>query len=118
MLRYVLRVHKHHDEDWKDYLKRAANKVDTVCEDFGVEDWVMMQRRRKWRFAGKLARQNDGRFARQVLEYTPHLGYGRGAGRPRLRWADEIENFAGGSWLKIAEDEELWAAAEGLFTLA
>ena len=28
------------------------------------------------------------------------------------------ENFAGGSWLKIAEDEELWAAAEGLFTLA
>ena len=30
----------------------------------------------------------------------------------------EIENFAGGSWLKIAEDEELWAAAEGLFRLA
>ena len=28
------------------------------------------------------------------------------------------ENFAGGSWLKIAEDEELWAAAEGFFTLA
>ena len=75
-----------------------------------------MQRHRKWCFAGKLARQSDGRFARQVLEYIPNIGFGRGAGRPRLRWADEIENFAGGSWLKIAEDEELWAAAEGLFT--
>ena len=51
MLRYVFRVHRQKDENWVDFIRRAAHHVDSLAEDSGMEDWVRMHRRQKWRFA-------------------------------------------------------------------
>ena len=50
-----------------------------------------------------------------MLDWTPYFGHGRSRGRPRTRWSDQIENFAGGGWKTIAEDSVLWDLAENVF---
>ena len=75
-------------------------------------DWVTESRRRKWRFAGKLARVVDGRWSAEIISWDPDHGIGRRVGRPLLRWADDIETVAGGKWVEAAQDDKLWAHLE------
>ena len=72
---------------WNTYVETMAAKLD-------MTDWVHLHRRRKWRLAGSLARCDDARWSRQILEFKPDFGCGRSVGRPKRRWADQLEAFA------------------------
>ena len=43
------------------------------------------------------------------------MGHGRSPGHPRTRWSDQLEQFAGGEWFRLAMDEEQWQIAEEVF---
>lgn len=40
-------------------------------EKAGITNWVAEQQRRKWRWAGNVARQKDGRWTTAVLDWRP-----------------------------------------------
>jgi len=119
MLRYVFRLHRRSansdPEDWVHYLRRVASTVAEISEQHGMIEWVAEHRRRKWRFAGKLSRVTDGRWSSLILNWKPHEGHGRCAGRPCTRWTDQLEAFAGGDWMTMAADLETWQSAEDVF---
>ena len=115
MLRYVCRLHRltvpdGSSESWIDFVQRTAHKVEELAVQFGIESWVVQQRRRKWRFAGRLANLTDGRWSRKVIEWIP-AGL-RNRQRPLTRWSDSFVQFAGGNWMQIASDPAHWSALE------
>ena len=116
MLRYVFRIHRHPEEDWVPFVQRAAGRVDYIAKQSGLKDWVIMYRRRKWRFAGELACRADNRWSKQVLGWLPNHGHGRLQGRPKTRWMDQLEGFAGGDWVCIAQDIDAWDFFEGFIS--
>ena len=105
MLRFVFRVHRlrfgDDPEDWVEYLRRSKQRVTELSVRFWMHDWVDTNRRRKWRFAGSLARQTDGRWSQLVLDWKPNQGHGRCRGHPHTRWSDALEKFAGGTGAKL-----------------
>ena len=118
MLRYVLCIHQRRDasaeplEDWVDYVRRAARQIEAKAESIGLESWHLTYRRRKWRFAGNVARKMDARWSTKSLQWAPNEGHGRYPGRPITRWSDDIVHFAGGNWADVAGDMKLWSLLE------
>ena len=113
MLRYVFRCFCKKDVDlevWIEFLRESAHAVDSMAREFGLEDWNSMHKRRKWRLAGRLARETDERWSAKVLDWSPAVG--RSRGRPRLRWTDQLEMYAGGDWKAHAEDADRWCLLE------
>ena len=83
-----------------------------------VECWVAAQRRRKWKWAGEVARMTDNRWTQRLALWKPASG-SRTVGRPCLRWADSIDNFMktiGDSgdmdWWMLAQDVDAWTDYE------
>jgi hypothetical protein len=101
------------EECWVDYIKRATHRAENIMIKYGSEDWVTLQRRRKWRFAGRVAQISDERWSRRLLAWRPDFGRGRSRGRPLTRWSDDIKNLAGEGWHDIEPD--LWQLAEQAF---
>ena len=95
-------------EAWEDYMRRSARKIEEISEQFEIKDWVTHYRERKWKFAGKTARQTDKRWSKLVLSWKPDHGKGRDRGRPKTIWEDEITAFVGGDWINEAQNEEAW----------
>ena len=109
MLRYVLRIHRKLGEDWIEFVKGAAHRIDDLSLKFGLEARTVRYRRRKWRFAGALASCTYGRWSKVVVQCRPNGGFGRGPGAPRTRWEDQLCKLAGGDWMATAmADPELW----------
>ena len=115
MLRYVFLLHRRSPKEWVDYMKRSTHRLQELAADLGVLVWTEVHWRRKWCFAGRLARQTDSRWSALVLNWRPNHGFGRSRGRPCTRWSDPIESFAGGDWQKVAIDPEQWEAFGGEF---
>uniref|UniRef100_A0A914URR5 Reverse transcriptase n=1 Tax=Plectus sambesii TaxID=2011161 RepID=A0A914URR5_9BILA len=65
-----------------------------------LHDIVECARRRKWRFAAKVAALNATLWTRTMTSWTPDAT--RPVGRPRRRWADELRGVAGSDWLRAA----------------
>ena len=61
----------------------------------------------KWSWAGHVARYQDSRWTKKVIEWRPRSGR-RSVGRPQMRWSDDIRGCAGGGWMQCAQDRELW----------
>jgi hypothetical protein len=80
-----------------------------------MPDWVATHRRRKWRLAGKLAKETDNRWCHIILKWRPRQGHGRSRARPQTRWANQLEEFAGGNWMEMALDTDQWDDAEEVF---
>ena len=75
-----------------------------------VKDWIDEQKRRKWRWAGHVARRKDGRWTTSLLDWIPHLGK-RAQGRPLTRWDDALSIFmrqTGQNWKNAAQDRDWW----------
>ena len=99
-------------ESWVEYMQRSAHMIEDMSIQHGMQDWVVESRRRKWRFAGKLARQTDKRWSALLIHWKPTCGTGRHPGRPKIRWSDALETFTGGLWQQSANDEDLWICLE------
>lgn len=114
MLHFVFRLHRRRhadaEEPWVDYMVRSARRVDYLCGSVRMEEWSKSYRRRKWTWAGALARRQDHRWSRLILDWQP-IGLGRKQGWPRTRWADDLEKFVGGLWYDTAQDAATWEAA-------
>ena len=110
MLRWMLRPRRNQDETRVEYIKRSTHECDSFAAAEGLIDWCTLYRQRKWKMAGKCARQRDGRWSTRLLQWRPWfrtLPY-RQIGRPKLRWDDDISELAGGSWVSSALDADLW----------
>lgn len=72
-----------------------------------VRDIVEEVAKMKWRWAGHIARYDDNRWTRRVLEWKPRETK-RNLGRPQKRWVDDIRAVAGRQWMRLARDRERW----------
>ena len=111
MLRWMFGVRRQLDEGWVDFIRRSTHESETHAERNGSRDWVRTQKRLKWKFAGTVARQTDGRWSTRLLQWMPWLNRcgGRDVGRPHSRWQDVLSKRAGGDWTDHAQDVQLWA---------
>ena len=105
------------EESWVDWITRATHLAADAARKAGVVDWVEEQRRRKWRWAGHVARREDGRWSRSILDWEP-VGGRRSWGRPVLRWEDPLSKFAKSkdvNWHRAAQDRGQWGIWEDEF---
>ena len=71
-------------------------------------------RKRKWVWAGHVARKEDGRWSTAVLGWKPHGT--RKFGRPLTRWKQDIRGFVEAAveidpcaWMLLAQDRNIWS---------
>ena len=61
-----------------------------------LEDWVTMQRRRKWRFAQKVFTSDPFEWTNTAFHWDPtldpQLHAHRRTGRPKTRWMDDLKH--------------------------
>ena len=109
-------------EDYVHWMKRATRKAEEAMAKHSVPCWVKESYRRKYRWAGHVARRDDGRWSRQVLCWSP-VGL-RAQGRPLTRWSDPLNKFFDSvsaavgqciDWMSVAQDREEWKQYETHF---
>ena len=105
-------------EDWVSYITRATHKIERESKEAGVADWIVEQRRRKWRWAGHVARMSGNRWTKLLLDWVP-VGKRR-VGRPTKRWDGEILEFAetefdGRAWPAVEHNRDEWKTFEDKF---
>ena len=102
---------------WVDWIIRTTGIVEEHLRKTGLDDWCTAVRKKKMRWAGHLARRDDGRWYTKLLDGRPLLGY-RSRGRSSNRWSDNLDAFCDekdigkGSWQAFAQDRETWHALE------
>ena len=80
-------------ESWVDWIKRSTHEAENLIQSLGIEDWISRQRRRKWRWAHRVALDEDKWTYKAALwnpSLSPRNKARREQGRPRRRWADDI----------------------------
>ena len=100
-------------ETWVQWMIRTAGLADVALRRAKVADWVEEQKRLKWRWAGHVARREDGRWSRRLLDWAPTKG-GRRVGRPARRWEDDLSAYKQ-NWRELAQDRDVWAGLEDQF---
>ena len=78
-------------------------------------DALIHAQRLKWKWAGHVARLQDGRWTGKITSWNGPTGK-RCRGRPHARWQDDITKTAGPNWLQIAKDRDQWDSLEEAFT--
>ena len=68
-------------ETWVEWIVRTTGIVEGQLGKAGLDDWCTAVRRKKWRWAGHLARRDDGRWSTRRLDWQPLKGQ-RKRGRP------------------------------------
>eukprot|EP00973_Karenia_brevis_P063206 8788013-Karenia_brevis.AAC.1 len=107
-------------EPWPEWMKRVTHMAEDAMDKCGVEDWVTAQKRKKWKWAGHVARRTDQRWNRRFLNFAPASGH-RKPGHPKKRWSDSIDHVlharghCKGDWIQVALDREDWAALEAVY---
>ena len=77
-----------------------------------IDEWVVAPRRRKWKWAGHIARRGDGRWATKVLAWWPEDGR-RKVGHPMKSWTDELQQLTvGDMWRLMALERDKWKTLE------
>ena len=99
-------------ETYLEWIVRATSIAEDVMHEFAVPDWTEEVHRRKFQWAGQVARYTDGRWTRDVLLWS--VTGARKRGRPVTRWTDSLNKFfkeesqSNTFWLALAEDEDSW----------
>jgi hypothetical protein len=78
-----------------------------IREKTKVKDVLSEAAKQKWRWAGHVARQRDGRWTKEVTEWYPKSGRRR-RGRQKTRWMDDIVSVAGNNWISAAQERAKW----------
>ena len=110
-------------EDWIAWVQRSTHAAEDAFANIGGESWIVCQRRRKWKWAGRVARMADDRWASKTMLWIPKDGK-RKVGRPMLRWSDSLAEFfkslamEGADWVACAQCPVSWDEYEQAFCLA
>ncbi|KAJ4431622.1 hypothetical protein ANN_20221 [Periplaneta americana] len=86
----------------KDKVSNTALQKITASENITEKALIT-----KWKWGGHVARQQQGRWARETTMWDPYIGR-RTQGRPRRRWADTFKQQLGGNWSDIARNRNEW----------
>ena len=110
MLNRIIGHKRWPEESWVEFIQRTTHRSEDLAKQHKLEDWVELQRRRKWEFAGKVARLPRERWCLRLLGWRPWFRCHprRRVGRPLKRWSDDLVAFAGGDWQNTARDEGMW----------
>ena len=77
-------------------IRRCTHEAEKQMTALGIEDWVTIQRRRKWRFAARVMADSH-KWGLKALLWDPLLDTRsqakRRQGRPKMRWTDDINAF-------------------------
>jgi hypothetical protein len=113
MLRWIVSVPRHPDEEWVGYIQRATHRSEELAARQGHVDWLSLSRQRKWTLASRAARSEGGRWMRRILSWRPWFRtvMHRSVGRPLKRWDDDLVALAGDDWPDSARDATIWDAA-------
>ena len=104
-------------ESWVEWVVRSTRIAEQTMVDLGVADWVEEVHRRRFRWAGRASRVSDGRWTKEVLQWS--AAGARKRGRPRCRWADQLNKFfkqglqaPNEFWLELAQEKQSWDTLE------
>ena len=80
-------------EPWVDWIRRCTHEAEAHMTKLNLDDWVSLQRRRKWRWVAKLAITEADAWTTQTIRWDPTLDMQhntrRRQGRPKTRWTDD-----------------------------
>ena len=86
---------------------RDKKRTTWIREQTKVRDIIEIIKEQKWRWAGHIARREDDRWTKRLVEWIPR-GHKRSRKRPDKRWRDEIVEFAGKTWHRKAQSRSSW----------
>ena len=86
---------------------RERKRTTWIREQTKVRDIIEIIKEQKWRWAGHIARREDDRWSKRLVEWIPR-GHKRSRKRPDRRWRDEIVKFAGVTWYRKAQSRSSW----------
>lgn len=85
---------------------RVRNEI--VRSMTGFKDIVKVIMKRKWKWAGHIARSKDDRWSKRVMEWYPRNNK-RNRGRPKDKWDKEMSLVCGGvTWRRVAQERGEW----------
>ena len=107
-------------EPWVDWIKRCTHEIEERVRKLRLEDWVTLQRRRKWRYARKVLLANSHEWNTAALHWDPTLDHKlnthRRPGRPKTRWTDDLQQHIQRQtqtpWLKTGTRNDIWITTE------
>ncbi|CAE8607669.1 unnamed protein product [Polarella glacialis] len=73
-------------ENWVDWIRRLTHTAEDNMLKAGLDDWVRLQKQRKWQWAGHVARRTDDRWSTTLVNWVPS-DRRRRVGDPVRRWA-------------------------------
>ena len=62
------------EETWVEWIHRATNIAEDSLRKAGLDDWVVGQRRKYFRWAGHVTRRVDRRWSTRLLDWRPVEG--------------------------------------------
>ena len=96
---------------WKDKKTNIWVRNQTKC--MGINQRIKSL---KWKWAGHVARRDDNRWTHRAT-FWQDTTFKRGRGRPKQRWVDDIQKFAGRDWKETAQSRGVWASMGEAFAL-
>ena len=119
MMRLLIHAHRTYDryDNHVEWIKDVTTKAAATMEKYGIREWTETQSRKKWTWAGKVAQAHEGRWTAILTAWSPHAS--RPRGRPRKRWADDINGFLtlqagtkheGEDWRSLASRPKTWGS--------
>jgi hypothetical protein len=124
-------------EPWVEWIRRCTYDVEAKMRKLKLDDWTTMQRRRKWRWAHKVAMAPRCDWMAMAIRWDPtcdpKLNARRRQGRPKRRWTDDIVYHLAANittmtdleqrvaqvdkqlWCELAQDKLKWSAMEESF---
>ena len=122
MLNRICQVPRYPEELLVDWLRRSTRKSRQFAEEAGVRDWVQAHARKKWLWAGHVARRPASTWLWKVsswrdAEWNCLAKDGasrllRPSRRRWMKWEDALRRFAahslGGSWKLFAGEAKSW----------
>ena len=134
----ILDNNTEHLEPWADWIRRTTHEAERRMKELRLDDWVSLHRKRKWRWAQKVATSHTHNWCIHALTWEPghrvlSSNYSRRVGRPKLRWTDDVRSHIServynspapaslharldnGTWIHHAQDGELWDRLEHSF---
>lgn len=102
-------------EEWVPWIICATGIAENAMNEFKITDWVEKVHRRRFRWAGEVARRSDGRWSKVLLTWSAEGQ--RKKQRPLIRWTDSLNQFFAGDrgnivWTILAQEKGFWIEIE------